>query len=65
MCKTRAGLNEPSLDGGDSSLVSSGMLALAPPRVGVVVYSRVSRETVSDENVGRIVLRKCLPSELV
>jgi hypothetical protein len=29
--KARVGFNKASLNGGDSSLVGSGMLALAPP----------------------------------
>jgi hypothetical protein len=45
--ETRARLDKTSLDGGDSSLVGSGMLALAPPRVRIVVDSRVSVERVS------------------
>ena len=47
MRETRARLDKTSLDGGDSSLVGSGMLALAPPRVRVVVDSGVSVEGIS------------------
>jgi hypothetical protein len=43
MSKTRSGLHQTSLDGSNSSLVGSSMLlALTPPRVGVVVYPRVT-----------------------
>jgi len=44
--QARARLNKTSLDSGDSSLVGSSMLALAPSRVRVVVDSGVSGELV-------------------
>lgn len=47
MREARARLDKTSLDGGDSSLVGSGMLALAPPRVRVVVDSGVSVKRIS------------------
>jgi hypothetical protein len=41
--KARSGIHKASLDGGNGGLVGSGMLlALAPPRIGVVVYPRVT-----------------------
>lgn len=46
MREARARLDKTSLDGGDSSLVGSGMLALAPPRVRIVVDSGVSGELI-------------------
>lgn len=46
MREARARLDETSLNGSDSSLMGSSMLALAPPRVGVVVYSRVPGELI-------------------
>lgn len=47
MREARARLHKASLNSGDSSLVGSGMLALAPPGVGVVVYPRVPGRFVS------------------
>lgn len=47
MRQARARLNKTSLDSGDSSLVGSSMLALAPSRVRVVVDSGVSVERIN------------------
>ena len=59
MREARARLDKTSLDSGDSSLVGSGMLALASPRIRVVVDSGVSVERIkhgSRNNATREVL---------
>jgi hypothetical protein len=68
--KARSRLDKASLDSGDSSLVSSGMLALAPPRVGVVVDPRVPGVMVSKRVQKKVKAvsgckGECIPSKLV